>query len=123
MYWAQCSLRRSLRRVRSTVPLYEALADRETDEVSAELYRLLADQQRDRASRKLSRLFSLRACLPVDRDGIAERAWRRLLILCGPKVAVAWINWRETRELLLILLVARAITRLARVRGHVRPTS
>ncbi|HEY8188027.1 MAG TPA: hypothetical protein VIF64_18295 [Pyrinomonadaceae bacterium] len=123
LYWAQCSLRRSLRRVRSTVCLYEALADRETDAVSAELYRLLADQQRDRASRKLSRLFSLRACLPVDRDRIAERAWRRLLILCGPKVAVAWIDWRETRELALILLVARAITRLARVRGHVRPTS
>jgi hypothetical protein len=123
MYWSECSLRHSLRRVRSTARLYEALADRETDAVSAELYRLLAGQQRDRAVRKQSRLFSLHARLPLDRDRIAERAWRRLLILCGPKVAVAWINWRETRELALILLVARAITRLARIRGHVRPTS
>lgn len=118
MFWAQRSLTRSLRRVRSTARLYQALADRETDKASSELYRVRAAQQRKRAARKLSHLFSLRARLPIDRDRLVGRAWRCLLILCGPKVAVAWIDWRETRELTMIILVARVITRLARVRGR-----
>ena len=53
LYWTQCSLRRSLRRVRWTARLYQALADRETDEASRALYRLLADHERGRAARKL----------------------------------------------------------------------
>ena len=124
LYWTQSSLRRSLRRVRSSARLYQALAERETDEAAREMYRLLAEQQRSRATRKLTSLFSLRVRLPVNKDPWAARVWRRLLIVCGPKIAVAWIDWRETQELAVILLVARAITRLARVRGrYLRPTS
>jgi hypothetical protein len=118
LFWMQLSLRRSLRQARSTTRLYEALAVRETDIASGELYRLLANQQRGRAARQRARLYGLRASLPADRDWIVARVWRRVLILCGPKVAVAWIDWRETRELAVILLVARAIVRLARVRGR-----
>jgi hypothetical protein len=125
LYWTQCSLRRSLRRVRSSARLYQALADRERDEASHELYRLLAEHQRGRAARKLTSLFSLRVPLPVNKDPFAARVWRRLLMLCGPRVAIGWIEWRETRELTVIILVARAIMRLARLRSrHVpRPTS
>lgn len=125
LYWMRCCLKRSLRRVRSRARLYQALADRETDEASRERYRLLADNERGRAARKLASLFSMRARLPIDRAPIAARAWRRLLVLCGPRVAVAWIEWRETRELVLIIAVARAITRLARLRTQrvTRPTS
>ena len=118
LFWVQLSLKRSLRQVRSTARLYEALAVRETDKASGDLYRTLANQQRCRAARKLSRLSGLRARLPVDRDRITARAWRRLLMFCGPKVAAAWIYWRETRELAVMLIVARAITRLARIRGR-----
>jgi hypothetical protein len=118
LFWVQLSLRRSLRQVQSTARLYEALAVRETDKAFGESYRVLANQQRCRAARKLSRLSGLRARLPVDRDRITARALRRLLIFCGPKVAAAWIDWRETRELAVMLVVARAITRLARIRGR-----
>jgi len=117
LYWMRCSLRRSLRRVRSNARLYQALAERETNEVSRELYRLQADHQRGRAARKLTSLFSLRARLPIDRDPLAARAWRRLLLLCGPRKATAWIEWREGRELILIIAVARAIVRLARLQA------
>src|SRR5689334_1849139 len=122
--WAQCSLRRSLRRVRSSARLYQALSDRETDETSRELYRLLANHQQGRAARKLTSLFNLRVRLPVNRDPFAARVWRRLMILCGPRVAVRWIEWRGIRELAVIILVARAITRLAQLRGrYIRLTS
>lgn len=125
LYRKRRSLRRSLRRVRSNARLYEALADRETDKVSREVYRLHADLQRGSIPSKLSSLFSLRAGLPSDREGHLARTWRSILILCGPKVSVAWVEWRETRELTLILLVARAITILARLQGRreARPTS
>ena len=110
--------------MRSTALLYQALADRKTDDASCELYRVLANQQRGRDARKLSRLFKLRGRVPVDRDAIMSRAWRGLLILCALGVAGSWIDWRETREQAVILLVAPGITRLARVRGrHVPPTS
>src|SRR5689334_20946046 len=60
LYWTQSSLRSSLRRVRSSARLYQALAERETDEAAREMYRLLAEQHRSRATRKLTSLFSLR---------------------------------------------------------------
>jgi hypothetical protein len=112
LYWMRCSLGRSLRRVRSNARLFQALAERETDETFRELYRLEADHQRDRAARKVGSLFSLRARLPDDTDPFIARTWRGVLLLCGRRVAVAWIEWRESRELSLIMTIARAITRL-----------
>ncbi len=125
LYWTRCSLRRSVRRVRSNARLYQALAERETDEATRELYRLLAVHQRGRAARKLTSLFRLRVRLPVNNDWFAARVWRRLLIFCGPRVAIRWIEWRETRELTVIITVARAITQLAKLRSRYvpRPTS
>ena len=119
------SLRRSLRKVLSNERLYQALAERETDEASRELYQLLARNERGRAVRKLSSLFSLALRLPTERDPLHERMWRRLLILCGPKTVSAYVEWRERRELTVIIAVARVITRLARPRGRQlpRPTS
>jgi hypothetical protein len=125
LYWMRFSLRCSLRRVRSNERLYQALAERETDEASRELYQLLARNERGRAVRKLSSLFSLALRLPTERDPLHERVWRRLLILCGPKTVSAYVEWRERSELTVIIAVARIITRLARPRGRQlpRPTS
>jgi hypothetical protein len=118
LHWMRCSMRRSVRRARSHARLYQALAERETDETARELYLLEADHQRARAARRLTRLFSLRARLPLNRDPLVARTWRRLLILSGPRRAAAWIEWREGRELMLILGVARIITRLTRVEAR-----
>jgi hypothetical protein len=112
LYCMQHSLRRQLRQVRSNARLYEALADRESNDASRELFRLLAAKQRGRAARKVSSLFNLYAELPVDKDRLASRVWRQLLILCGPRTAVAWIEWRERKELTFIIAAARAIVRL-----------
>lgn len=106
-------MRRSIRRSRSNARLYEALAERETDEASRELYRLQANRQRTRAAHKAARLFRLRARLP-DGDPLAARAWRSLLMLCGPGAVGMWIEWREDRELTLIISVALTKARLAR---------
>ena len=118
-------MRRSVRRARSNARLYQAFAAREPNEASRELYWLQVDHQRARAARKLTSLFSLRvslrARLPIDRDLLPAWAWRRLLILCGTRTAVAWIEWREGRELMLIISVARVIARLTRLQaGRVR---
>jgi hypothetical protein len=95
--------------------LYEALAERETDEASQELYLRLANNERGRAARKLGSLFRMRARLPVDRDSLVARAWRHLLISCGPRVAMRWVEWSESREQTLIIAAARAGTRLTRL--------
>ena len=68
LYWMRCSLQRSLRRVRSNVRLYQALAAQETNEASRERYGLLAVNARRRVTRKLESLFSLCGDLQVDRD-------------------------------------------------------
>jgi hypothetical protein len=114
-YWMRHFLLRSLRRVRSRSRLYEALAERETDEASQELYLRLANNERGRAARKLGSLFRMRARLPVDRDSLVARAWRHLLISCGPRVAMRWVEWSESREQTLIIAAARAGTRLTRL--------
>jgi hypothetical protein len=121
--WTRFSLRRSLRRVRSNERLYQALAERETDEASRELYQLLARNERSHTARKLSSLFSLGERVPTIRDSLHAKAWRRFLVLCGPKKAAAYIEWRERRELTMIIAVARIITRLARPRGRDVPRS
>jgi hypothetical protein len=115
--WMRCSMRRFVRRARSNARLYQALAERETNDGCRELYRLQADHQRSRAARKLTSLFNLRARLPVDRDPLAARVWRRLLIMCGPRMAAVWIEWREGRELMLLIVVSRAIVRLTRLQS------
>lgn len=125
LYWMRCSMKHSLRRVRSTSLLYQALADRERDATSRERYRLLGDHERGRAARKRATLFNLCARLPENGDTLVAWTGRQLLILCGPRVAMAWIEWRENRELVLIIAVTRAITRLAALRAQrvTRPKS
>jgi hypothetical protein len=112
LYWTQYSLRRSLRRARSNERLYQALAERATDDIARELFQLLARNERTRAVRKLSRLFSLSVHLPTGRDPVHARIWRRLLILCGPKMVATYVDWRDRRELELTIAAARIITRL-----------
>jgi hypothetical protein len=111
-------MRRSVRRSRFNTRLYQAFAERETNDAMRELYRLQAEHQRSRAARKLTSLFSQRARLPLDSDPLSARAWRQFLILCGPRKASAWIEWREGRELMLTIGVARIITRLTRVEAR-----
>ena len=84
LYWMRCSLKRSLRRVRSNARLYQALAAQEIDEASREQYRLLAVDERRRMMRSLCTDF------PVDEDPIAARTWRRLLISGGPGVTMSF---------------------------------
>ncbi len=119
-YWMRRSLKHSLRRVRSNSRLYQALAERETDETTRELYLLLAVNERRRAMRNVERLFRMRERLPADRDWFATRAWRRVLIACGPRVTIRWIEWRESQELTLIIAAARVATRLTTVRAERR---
>jgi hypothetical protein len=114
LFWMRRSLLRSLRRLRSSSRLYQALAEHETEEASRELYLRLAANERCRVVRKLGILFKLRARLPVDSDSLAARAWRRVLISCGPKVAMRWIEWREGRDLSLTICLVRVVGRLAR---------
>jgi hypothetical protein len=78
--------------VRSNARLYQALATHEADEATRERYRLLAVNERRRESRKLASLFSLWVDSPEDKDTPAARTWRRLLILGGPRAAIAWIE-------------------------------
>jgi hypothetical protein len=113
-------MRRSVRRARSHARLYQALAERETNEAVRESYWLQVNHQRARAARKLTSLFSQRARLPLNKDPLVARAWRQLLILSGPRTAAAWIEWREGRELILIVSVARVIVRLTRHPGRVK---
>ena len=86
------SLRRSWRHARASLRIYRALAEREPQEaLRAALLQLAASQER-RAARKAERLRKLRVLLPEDHDTLGARIWRWLLVRCGSRWALAWID-------------------------------
>jgi len=96
LYLARCSwrllLRRSWRHARESLRIYRALAEREPHTaLRAALLQLAASQER-RAARKAGRMRRLRMSLPEDRDTLGARVWRLLLVRCGPRWALAWID-------------------------------
>jgi hypothetical protein len=85
-------LRRSWRHARASLRIYRALAEREPQAaLRAALLQLAASQER-RAARKVERMRRLCMSLPEDRDTLGARVWRRLLLLCGSRWALAWID-------------------------------
>jgi len=85
-------LRRSWRHTRESLRIYCALAEREPQAaIRAALLQLAASQER-RAARKVERMRRLCMSLPEDRDTLGARVWRWLLVRCGSRWALAWID-------------------------------
>jgi hypothetical protein len=85
-------LRRSWRHARASLRIYRALAEREPHAaLRAALLQLAASQERH-AARKAERMRRLCMSLPEDRDTLSARVLRRLLVLCGSRWALAWID-------------------------------
>jgi hypothetical protein len=85
-------LRRSWRHARASLRIYQALAEREPREaLRVALLQLAASQERC-AARKAERLRKLRVTLPEDRDMLGARIWRWLLVRCGSRWALAWVD-------------------------------
>ncbi len=85
-------LRRSWRHARASLRIYRALAEREPHAaLRAALLQLAANQERH-AARKAERMRRLCMSLPEDRDTLSARVLRRLLVLCGSRWALAWID-------------------------------
>jgi hypothetical protein len=85
-------LRRSWRHARESLRIYHALAEREPQAaLRAALLQLAASQER-RAARRAERMRKLCVLLPEDRDTLGARVWRRLLVRCGSRWALAWID-------------------------------
>jgi len=83
---------RSWRHARASLRIYQALAERELREaLRVALLQLAASQER-RAAWKAERLRKLREALPEDRDMLGARIWRWLLIRCGSRLALAWVD-------------------------------
>jgi hypothetical protein len=112
-------LRRSWRHARESLLIYHALAEREPQAaLRAALLQLAASQER-RAARKAERMRRLCMALPEDRDTLSARALRRLLVLCGSRWALAWIDEVEDFYLALswevIWLLMKAAARRAKL--------
>jgi hypothetical protein len=85
-------LRGSWRHTRESLRIYRALAEREPQAaLRAALLQLAASQER-RAARKVERMRRLCMSLPEDRDTLDARVWRWLLVRCGSRWALAWID-------------------------------
>jgi hypothetical protein len=85
-------LRRSLRHAQASLRIYQSLAEREPREALRVALLQLAVSQERRAARKAERMRRLRMSLPEDRDTLGARIWRWLLIRCGSRCALAWID-------------------------------
>jgi hypothetical protein len=85
-------LRRSWRHARASMRIYQALAEREPREALRVTLLQLSVSQERRAARKAERLSELRVALPEDRDMLGARIWRWLLIRCGSRWALAWVD-------------------------------
>jgi hypothetical protein len=72
-----------------------------------------------RAARKAERMRKLCMSLPEDRYTLGARVWRRLLLLCGSRWALAWIDEVEDFYLALswevIWLIMKAAARRAKL--------
>ena len=112
-------LRRSWRHARESLRIYHALAEREPQAaLRAALLQLAASQER-RAARRAERMRKLCVSLPEDRDTLGARVWRRLLVRCGSRWALAWIDEVEGFYLALswevIWLLMKAAARRAKL--------
>lgn len=111
-------LRRSWRQARVSLRVYQALAEREPRrELRATLLQLAGSQER-RADRQAQRLRKLCAPLPEDRDRLGERMWRWLLVRCGSRWALAWIDLIEDFDLFLSTAVTWLTARVAAWRAR-----
>jgi hypothetical protein len=91
--------RRSLRRTRSTMRLYEALVEQEPNQIKRELYMHLATLQGQRVTRVIARLSWLNAVPAMTAEPLTARLWRNLLVGCGARYVLAWIDFLEMREM------------------------
>jgi len=112
-------LSRSWRHTRESLRIYLQLAEREPHAaLRAALFQLAASQECC-AARKAERMRRLRMSLPEDRDTLGARVWRRLLVLCGSRWALAWIDEVEGFYLALswevIWLLMKAAARRAKL--------
>jgi len=82
-------------RTRIIMRVYEALAKRERKAGRRALLCHLSGGQGYRATLQARLLRALSIPEPVDRDGLAARMWRWLLVRCCSRVAVIWIKGVE----------------------------
>jgi hypothetical protein len=102
-------LRQAYRHKRCTARIYRALADHERDRVRQRLLLALAIYAEKQALYYAYRLKRLQASIPTDDDSLGQRLWRWLLVRCGVKPTLAWIqrDERRYRGLLRTLAYAR----------------
>jgi len=112
-------LRRSWRHARESLRIYHALAEREPQAALRAALLQLAASQECRATRRAERMRKLCVSLPEDRDTLGARVWRRLLVRCGYRWALAWIDEVEDFYLALswevIWLLMKAAARRAKL--------
>ena len=115
----QLLLRRSLRHTRESLRIYLALAEREPQTALRAAFLQLAASQERRAARKAERMRKLCMSLPEDRDTLGAIVWRWLLVRCGSRWALAWIDEVEDFYLALtwevIWLLMKAAARRAKL--------
>jgi hypothetical protein len=102
------ALQQACRQKRSAARIYRALADRERDKVRQRFLLALAAHAERQAMYYAYRLKRLKASIPVADDGPGQRLWRWILIRCGVKPTLAWMERGEHRYRRLLRSLACA---------------
>jgi hypothetical protein len=89
------ALQRSCQHRRQGVRLCRALAEREHNALRRALLLKLAAYEEQRNRQYAVWLEQLGAPVPEDRESLADRCWRWVLVHCGVACALAWTEWIE----------------------------
>ncbi len=106
-WFLSIAFQRTFQRERFVSQVYWRLAEREQCEFHRQFLQVLAKKSERSANRYAVRLLRLSARLPLDKNTIATRFWRGLLVHCGSRWAMPWFEWLEQSDAALYLMVFR----------------
>ncbi|HZS09032.1 MAG TPA: hypothetical protein VFD58_29625 [Blastocatellia bacterium] len=95
--------------------IYLELAGREPHEELRTVLLRLATQAETRAARRAAHLRQLHQTVPDDRDPPGARVWRWILVRCGLRWSLGWIDRVEHDDLVLCTLFGRLVKRVSAV--------
>lgn len=78
--------------------LYARLADNLRFAEHREILLGLADSADQSAIKAARRLLNANIAIPPVRDSLGARTWAQLLMACGLRSAMVWLEWRQRRN-------------------------
>ena len=93
------AFQQSYRNKRVAAQIYRAFAEREPRETHRAVLQVLVENAERSAAGYASRLLRLGVLPPLNVNRLGAWGWQWLLICCGVRWAVGWVEWVEKRDL------------------------